>query len=409
MNKLKFSSEYGNYEVYFRFDNYASTGVTAVVALTSSVDPYAWVSVNMEHAPILPKGQFYLKDWPGTVEIAKAMIDKKLIEPVEGTMPAYSGYVVAHVYQFTEYGLKYVVNAQEYFEDLDKLAKETLKDLSSSLTNEEKTLHLVGGIWESILPKKYYYPPDLPDDFRRSLEHLATEAKMEWLNNVYWVFKYAESPIEKIFLNQLILNAIMKHSPRIIFTQPSPSANTMMKGYRANYQLVQQLWEEWLKEIGEDSPDAETEQAFVKSIQLLDINQRQKDIIIYNFTVLPVVYNIIHLTIQSTFDDILLEGKVIRPDILIWVPSNPNIKLIVECDGFSYHTSKHAFSNDRARDRLLLSHGFKVLRFSGHEITTDPIGIANEMLDYLAKVFQPFVRGWIPLEGLRVESYKDEQ
>lgn len=367
----------------------------------SAIDPYTWVSVNIEHAPILPKGQFYLKDWPGNVAIAKAMIDEKLIEPVKGTAPAYSGYVVAHAYQFTEDGLKYVENAREYVENAQEAAKEILKDLSDLLTNEEKALHLVRDMLESHLPANYY-PPNLPDYFRISLEYLVTKAKQEWLTNLYCVFKYAESPIEKIFLNQLILNAIVKHSPRIIFTQPSLSVNTMMKGYRTNYQWVQHLWEEYLKAIGEDSPDAETEQAFVKCIQLSDISQEQKNLIIYNFREAPVENDIIHLTIQSTFDDILLEGKAIRPDILLWVPSDPNIKLIVECDGFGYHTSKSAFSNDRARDRLLLSHGFKVLRFSGREIVNDPIEAAGELLNYLAKEFQPFVRGWIPLEGLQV-------
>jgi len=48
------------------------------------------------------------------------------------------------------------------------------------------------------------------------------------------------------------------------------------------------------------------------------------------------------------------------------VPSNPDFRLIIECDGFRYHSEK----------------GFIVLRFSGHEIYHDPVGKALELLDY---------------------------
>ena len=113
MNKWKFSSENGNYELSFEFTEYASNGATAVLAL-----PYFKVSSNIETAPILPRGQFYLKDWTENVLIAKALIDDKLIEPVKGAMPAPSGYIVAHVYQFTEEGLKYVENASRIFTSL---------------------------------------------------------------------------------------------------------------------------------------------------------------------------------------------------------------------------------------------------------------------------------------------------
>jgi hypothetical protein len=102
------------HEVYFEFREYASNSATAVLALLSANFPYTRVSANIEHAPTLPKGQFYLKDWSDNVAIAKAMIDEKLIEPVEGTTPAYSGFIVAHAYQFTEEGLKYVENAMEF-------------------------------------------------------------------------------------------------------------------------------------------------------------------------------------------------------------------------------------------------------------------------------------------------------
>lgn len=117
MNKLKFTSHNENHEVYFEFQEYASNGATAVVALYTASFPYTRVSANIEHAPTLQRGHFYLRDWSENVAIAKAMIDEKLIEPVEGIWPVHSGYIVAHAYQFTKEGLKYVENAIEFLQE----------------------------------------------------------------------------------------------------------------------------------------------------------------------------------------------------------------------------------------------------------------------------------------------------
>lgn len=137
MNEWKFSTEYENYEQSFRFDVYSSNGATAVLYL-----PYTKVSVNMEDAPILPRGQFYLKDWSGNELIAKAMINEKLIEPVKAAIPAQTGYVVAHPYQFTEDGLKYVENAVEFLQLLPK--REDIQMFIDDWPNQEtKSLWLL--------------------------------------------------------------------------------------------------------------------------------------------------------------------------------------------------------------------------------------------------------------------------
>lgn len=117
MNKLKFISHDKNHEVYFEFQEFASNGATAVLALYTASYPYTRVSANFKHVPILQRGHFYLRDWSENIAIAKAMIDEKLIEPLEGISPVYSGYIVAHAYQFTKEGLNYVENAMEFLQE----------------------------------------------------------------------------------------------------------------------------------------------------------------------------------------------------------------------------------------------------------------------------------------------------
>lgn len=44
-------------------------------------------------------------------------------------------------------------------------------------------------------------------------------------------------------------------------------------------------------------------------------------------------------------------------------------KIAIECDGFDYHSSREQFTNDKIRERALLSSGWNsVLRYSGSEI-----------------------------------------
>lgn len=68
---------------------------------------YATISVNMPDAPILPKGQFYLKDWSENASIAQAMIAEGIIEVVSPPVAAYSGFITAFAHQFTELGMQY--------------------------------------------------------------------------------------------------------------------------------------------------------------------------------------------------------------------------------------------------------------------------------------------------------------
>ena len=266
-------------------------------------------------------------------------------------------------------------------------------ELCAMLSNENQATNLAKVILEDVIPQDRL-PKDLPDYIRDAREEMAKRAKQEWLTNLSIVFKYAKFPIEKIFLNQLILDAIANRLPRIIFTLPSPSATTMMEGYRNYQKTVDQIWEKFLEGIGEKDPDAETERVFLEWIRKLNISQQAKDNIIFQYTEGSVLFDYLHLTIQSTIDDLIYHGKAVCPDILIWVPKEPKIKLIVDCDGFIYHSNTYRNSNDGEKDKFLSSNGFRVIRYSCGEIINDPMKTAGELRRYLVKEFQPFARRW---------------
>jgi very-short-patch-repair endonuclease len=57
----------------------------------------------------------------------------------------------------------------------------------------------------------------------------------------------------------------------------------------------------------------------------------------------------------------------------------PEEKLIVECDGFAAHGTRKAFEADRARDRALVVAGWRVIRLTWRQLTTEPDAIAEQL------------------------------
>jgi very-short-patch-repair endonuclease len=50
----------------------------------------------------------------------------------------------------------------------------------------------------------------------------------------------------------------------------------------------------------------------------------------------------------------------------------PGTKLVVETDGFTYHSTPSAFEADRQRDQHLTLAGYTVVRFTYNQITREP-------------------------------------
>jgi very-short-patch-repair endonuclease len=57
----------------------------------------------------------------------------------------------------------------------------------------------------------------------------------------------------------------------------------------------------------------------------------------------------------------------------------PRERLRVEVDGWSFHRSRRAFGDDRARDRRALRAGWRVARFPAHEVSDAPAAVAAEL------------------------------
>src|SRR4051812_22387370 len=63
----------------------------------------------------------------------------------------------------------------------------------------------------------------------------------------------------------------------------------------------------------------------------------------------------------------------------------PQQRLVVECDGFAAHGTRKAFEDDRARDRALVVDGWRVVRITWRQLTTEGDTIGAQLTTLLAQ------------------------
>jgi very-short-patch-repair endonuclease len=61
-------------------------------------------------------------------------------------------------------------------------------------------------------------------------------------------------------------------------------------------------------------------------------------------------------------------------------------RLVVEVDGFRFHSSRSAFERDRLRDTELSSQGFRVIRITWRQIVDEPVALVARLATALAVV-----------------------
>lgn len=264
-----------------------------------------------------------------------------------------------------------------------------LKSCTSMLTEESGTVEIIAELLDAHYPT---FPPGDVEDALQDLvniEHAGTREVSPslvshiLLFNTEAIFTFAESPIEKIFLNALNIIAFPYNDIYLQFTHYLVDISAIQAEYdrQSTRKMVFEIW----KKFQETSKPAYVK-AFLEVIQEVDfLSEGQKEGFLYHllYEYIAQLYGVYYITLQPTIKDIRVHGKTLRPDIYIWNPCDPKFKLIVECDGYEYHSDKRAFSQDRNRDRLLQAAGFQVFRFSGSEIIDYPVKCAEELRQYL--------------------------
>ena len=114
---------------------------------------------------------------------------------------------------------------------MDKVDLEVIEYLFLEKTAYEAIMSYIDIV---IFPNK---PSNEYEEFQQSL------VRYIYKENLDIVFKFAESPIEKIFLNALLLQNLMYRSYLIKYTEPLSPINQVINNARANFVLTMQMWQ----------------------------------------------------------------------------------------------------------------------------------------------------------------------
>ncbi len=262
-----------------------------------------------------------------------------------------------------------------------------LNQVKKELTDEEQTMKILSRVIEEKLGD--FELVDVIDAVQELVEidkvgsGEASEclAAHILLDNTQAIFKYAESPIEKIFLNALNIHTFPYRKVFIQFIHHRLDITDITPERTKPQEMVVDLWRRYQKLSYKNTISGFLDM----SVEVAGISERKRERALFDLLkyYIAKLYSLYYIVLQPTIRGVLVNGKPIRVDIYICSPNNDNFKLIVECDGYSYHSDKSSFSQDRTRDRLLHMKGYKVLRFSGSDIVANPTGMAEELRKYL--------------------------
>lgn len=250
------------------------------------------------------------------------------------------------------------------------------RELQDALLDDQQMLALARYFVEKHV-NEIEDEPSGDSSFREFIQLAMTTLAEE---NVREVINLSQSPIEKKFINSLILGSL---KDGCLYSVHRTYRDTPAEVARLREDIASfRKFEKWFKANQPSSTVEGYLDGVVKSGAMTLEERQYWTMLLFKYRYLP-LDSCFHMTLQPRFPDVRIANRSIRPDIYFWIPNDPTINIVVECDGFAHHSDRERFINDRKRDRALKAIGYDVLRFSGSEIFTDPVGTAHELAKYL--------------------------
>lgn len=261
-------------------------------------------------------------------------------------------------------------------------ANEMITFARERLTNEKQTQELVVAFIQ--LQVEQQLANSESEEFNE-IYKFALETN--YPESVRKIFQFAESESEKRFLSSLLISFLISDPLGFVIISPHQNAELAVQQHRQRLRQMLNVEAKIKNRLSSiESKDFTSHLDFLLNEREIgkEAYQLAKDEYIF-YHVLG-FYDAFFLMPQAKFPNIKVAESSIRADAYIYIPSNEKFNLIVECDGYQFHSNKKSFISDRKRDRVLRSCGYDVLRFSGTEIYNDPVSISIELFDYLQKV-----------------------
>ena len=223
---------------------------------------------------------------------------------------------------------------------------------------------------------------EIDKDQEKHLQILRFAMETFYPSAVENIFNHSASPIETIFLNSVLLSFLYDDPLGLIVWAPCPNMPEAIREHRDRLRLLLERENEIRSKMEGKAGVVEYMKYLIEEGLIHEESYAQYR---NEFICMHVLdyYHAFILVIQAGFPNIKVNGKSVRTDLFVYVPADTDFNMVVECDGFQYHSTKEKFIADRQRDRKLKAAGFDVLRFSGSEIYKDPAKAGIELYQYL--------------------------
>lgn len=228
--------------------------------------------------------------------------------------------------------------------------------------------------------------------FAKGSEHTQEVIKVTHGTFIEPVFQFSESPIETIFLNALTLHFVAQMPMGLYIKNPLRDCPDYMRFCYELWDALSYIHSDMTQRDGvEPSTDD-----FMKVIEEVSFDAEDDGLLkesnLYG-RLLSWKIDFVCLVMQAGFPAVTVDNRTIRTDMCIFSPKYKDLRLVVECDGYIYHSNKDSFRRDRIRDRKLKENGFDVLRFSGSEIYTNPVRSSYDLFCHINRILkQPEIR-----------------
>lgn len=137
------------------------------------------------------------------------------------------------------------------------------------------------------------------------------------MRSVDCIYRYGQSPIEKIFLSSLLLLAVKNRMAFLHITPPLTDIEADIKAIRGKHMLIMQIIEKY-KQVTGDEELEHFDAALKKKVAAGDFTEEEAvDIQVHRVIVENFEWNAYHLTLQAGLPHIKVDGKSIRCDILM--------------------------------------------------------------------------------------------
>ena len=254
------------------------------------------------------------------------------------------------------------------------LDRAALHSLRHKLEHDRRFLELVVAYIDQAVGAIESTDADFKQFRRKSMELIPGETARA-------IAEIAQSPIERTFIRSLVLSFLQDDGLGLLVHPTFKGTPAEVADFRwalSDFQSIKPLFRDYKPKDGLSRLlDNELTSG---RMQLEEWRYFASLISKYHCAPLDGSY---HMTLQPCFPDIKIAGTPVRADLYFWIPKHPDINIIVECDGFEFHSTKEKFKSDRQRDRAFKARGYDVMRFSGSEIWTDPLSVSNELATYL--------------------------